>query len=174
MILAPYVKDAGVGGRVLHAETKRRLDDLGLDVTWVEIDPKDRTQYSRVLRDAWLCDGDLTIIEQTIGIHAGVMPGFEECRQPWCGNPYLIGAQLLVCLGCTRFTGALKSALPGLMDEAASIGEEDGGAVPAGAWQRMDIRVAACLERHGHARHWHNPPVEHFHDYPMSQRMPDA
>jgi hypothetical protein len=117
--------------------------------------------------EAWEWPGDLVIIEHDIGIHAGVIEGFRECRQPWCGHPYAIGEQLLVCLGCTRFTAQLKATLPDLMAQAAAVGDaQDGGIMAAGSWQRMDVRIGALLEAHGHNRHPHQPPVQHFHTYP--------
>ena len=105
------------------------------------------------------------IVEHDVGIRAGVIEELQQCSQPWCGFPYPVGEQLIVCLGCTKFSAHLKASLPGLMAEAAAIGEEDGGGVPAGHWCRMDIRIAACLERLGHDRHRHEPAVDHFHTY---------
>jgi hypothetical protein len=162
VILAPYTTGKQ------HPEAKRRLEMYAPGpVTWVEIDPDQPTQYSRILVDAWQCDGDLTIVEHDVGIRPYALEGLWACTQPWCGYPYPIGEQLLVCLGCTRFTAHLKASLPGLMAEAAAIGsEQDGGGVAAGDWRRMDVRVAACLERLGHQRHAHWPPVDHFHRYP--------
>lgn len=159
MILAPYVWG------MLHKDTEEALLKHAPDVVeWVEIDKDDHQHYSRVLRDAWLREGELIIVEHDIVINDQVLPGFKGCSQPWCGNPYPVGYALLVALGCTRFSAHLKHALPGLMDEAAAI-ELDGGNVPAGDWRRMDIRIGAALEAHGHQRHWHQPPVEHRHSY---------
>ncbi len=168
MILAPYTAEK------LHPETKRLLDkqaaSRGEKVEWRRLNPNDTTAYARLLVEAWAWDGDLVIVEHDIGIHAGVLAGFDACRQPWCGHPYAIGAQMLVCLGCTRFTAQLKASLPNLMAEAAAIGsEQDGGGVAAGDWRRMDVRIGACLERLGHNRHQHDPAVEHFHHYPEAR-----
>jgi hypothetical protein len=163
IVLVPYVES------MLHAETTRLIElhvPAEVDVVWRELDPAQPTAYSRLLVEAWSWDGDLVLVEHDIGIRAGVIEGFESCRQPWCGHPYPIGEQLLVCLGCTRFTAHLKASLPTLMAEAAAVGtEQDGGGVPAGVWQRMDVRIGALLEAHGHQRHPHLPPVQHFHFY---------
>jgi hypothetical protein len=162
IVLVPYTAEK------LHLDTVRRISEHvpdGVDVAWRELDPNDPTAYARLLVEAWAWDGDLLIVEHDIGIHAGVIEALTECRQPWCGFPYPIGAQLLVCLGCTRFTAHLKATLPDLMAQAAAV-DQDGGLMPAGDWRRMDVRIGALLEAHGHNRHPHLPAVEHFHQYP--------
>lgn len=164
IILVPYV-----AGK-LDPETVRLIKKHapdGVEIRWHELEADQPCAYSRLLVEAWDWDGDLVIIEQDIGIHDGVIEALSECRQPWCGFPYPIGQQSLVCLGCTRFSAHLKATLPNLMADAAAVGsEQDGGGVPAGVWQRMDVRVGALLESHGHNRHPHLPGVEHFHFYP--------
>lgn len=161
MILAPYTKAKQ------NPEAKALLEKHAPgEITWARIDPADPTAYSRILVEAWAEPGDLVIVEHDVGIRAGVVEELLGCSQPWCGFPYAIGESLLVCLGCTRFSAHLKAMLPGLMAEAAAIDSaQDGGGVPAGHWTRMDVRIGACLERHGHARHAHLPAVEHYHTY---------
>ena len=163
IVLVPYTAEK------LNPETTRLITEhvpAGTEIVWREIDPTDNTAYARLLVEAWSWPGDLIIVEHDIGIVPGVIEGFDACRQPWCGHPYPIGEQSLVCLGCTRFTAHLKATLPGLMAQAAGTGhEQDGGLVPAGDWRRMDVRIAAILEAHGHWRHPHQPAVQHFHDY---------
>lgn len=161
MILAPYTREKQ------HRRSRELLEAHAPEpVTWAEIDPDDDTAYARLLVDAWAQPGDLVIVEHDIGIHPYVIEGLYACTQPWCGHPYRIADRLLVCLGCTRFSNHLKQALPGLMADAAAVGHgQDGGLVPAGHWCRLDVRIGALLERLGHQRHPHWPPVEHFHDY---------
>lgn len=164
MILVPFTA-SGLDPQTTAALTKHV--PAGVDVVWRELDPTDDTAYARLLVEAWAWPGDLIIVEHDIGIGPGVIEGFDACRQPWCGHPYSIGEQSLVCLGCTRFTAHLKATLPSLMAQAAATGsEQDGGLVPAGDWRRMDVRIAALLEAHGHWRHPHLPAVQHFHQYP--------
>ena len=162
IVLVPFVK--------LDPETERLIQEHvppSAEIRWSELEADQPCAYSRILVEAWGWPGDLMIIEQDIGIRPGVVEALTECRQPWCGFPYAIGEQLLVCLGCTRFTAHLKASLPNLMAEAAAVGsEQDGGGVPAGVWQRMDVRIGALLEAHGHNRHPHLPAVQHFHEYP--------
>jgi hypothetical protein len=164
VILVPYTVEK------LNPETKRLVEahtPPGMDVEWAELDSNHPGSYARLLVEVWAEPGDLLIIEHDIGIRAGVIEELLACTQSWCGFPYTIGEQLLVCLGCTRFTAHLKASLPGLMAEAAAIGsEQDGGGVAAGDWRRMDVRIAACLEKLGHQRHPHLPAVDHFHHYP--------
>lgn len=166
-VLVPYTPDK------LDPRTVRLIEQHtpdGHEVRWAELDPRDERAYARLLIDAWGRPGDLIVIEHDIGIRAGVIEELTACSQPWCGFPYAIGGNLLVCLGCTRFTHTLKTALPDLMREAAAIGPaQDGGGVAAGDWRRLDVRVGACLERLGHARHRHEPEVEHYHHYEGSQ-----
>ena len=164
MILVPFTA-SGLDPRTTAALTEHV--PAGVDVVWRELDPTDDTAYARLLVEAWAWPGDLIIVEHDIGIGPGVIEGFDACRQPWCGHPYSIGEQSLVCLGCTRFTAHLKATLPSLMAQAAATGsEQDGGLVPAGDWRRMDVRIAALLEAHGHWRHPHLPAVQHFHQDP--------
>jgi len=161
VILFPYTVDK----QNPEARTRIEVHAPG-PVDYVEIDPARPGHYAEVLVQAWAQPGDLVIVEHDIGIRRYVIEELLACDQPWCGFPYRIGEQLLVCLGCTRFTAHLKASLPGLMAEAAAIGtEQDGGGVPAADWRRMDVRIAACLERLGHHRHAHWPPVDHFHTY---------
>lgn len=161
MILAPYTVDKQ------HPEWRARLERHAPGpVEWVEIDPDRPTHYAQILCDAWREPGDLVIVEHDIGIHPYTIERLLACSQPWCGNPYNIAGRLLVCLGCTKFSAHLKATLPGLMIEAAAVGnEQDGGGIPAGHWCRLDVRIGAALERLGHQRHAHWPPVDHFHEY---------
>lgn len=119
--------------------------------------------YWALLAAVWQEPGDLTVIEHDIGIHAAVIPGFTGCPEPWCGFPYpLDRGVLLACLGCTRFTAALKAAEPDLLDV---VGEVTGDGLPARDWRRLDVRTADELKRRGYALHAHSPTVRHYHKY---------
>jgi hypothetical protein len=157
VILLPYTRLHPVTARLAnrHAPGHRR----------VRIDPLDDGAYWRLLATAWAEPGDLVVIEQDIGLRPNVVAGFDSCRKPWCGHPYLIGAQELVCLGCTRFTAELKAAEPDLLER---VGQDGSGGVPARDWRRLDVRIADELERRGYARHRHEPTVTHFHKYPTA------
>lgn len=155
MILIPYTR--------LHPATARLANRYAPGHVRVKVDALDASAYWRVLAREWVRPGDLTVIEHDIGIRPGVVAGFESCREPWCGHPYAIGAQLLVCLGCTRFTAELKAAEPDLLEV---VGQDGTGGLPAKDWRRLDVRLAEELERRGYKRHRHEPPLTHYHRYP--------
>ena len=165
VLLVPYTADK------IHPQTITTVEAYTPTTThiiWRQLDPADITAYARLLVEAWAWPGDLTIIEHDISIRPYVVEELAACSQPWCGFPYAIGQQLLVCLGCTRFSAHLKATQPDLMARAAAVGsEQDGGGVPAADWRRMDVRIGALLEQLGHQRHAHWPPVEHLHVYPQ-------
>lgn len=154
MILAPFTR--------LHPATARLLNRHAPGHVRVRLDPADDGAYWALLAEAWREPGDLLIVEQDVGIRAGVVEELMSCREPWCGFPYPIGAQLLVCLGCTRFTAELKAWEPDLLD---AVGDDATGGLPARAWQRLDVRILDHLRARGYAQHRHEPPVSHFHKY---------
>ena len=155
MILLPYTR--------LHPVTARLANQHAPGHRRARLDPADDAAYWRLLAEAWRQPGDLIVIEQDIGIHAGVIEGLTACPQPWCGHPYPIGAQLLVCLGCTKFSAALKAVEPNLLDE---VGEDGTGGLPAKNWRRLDVRILDHLRARGYRQHEHAPPVRHYHKYP--------
>jgi hypothetical protein len=154
LILVPFTK--------LHPETERLLDLHAPGHERVQIDPADMSAYWALLAKVWHEPGDLVIVEHDIGITAEVLPGFASCPEPWCGNPYQIDKQVLVCLGCTRFTAVLKAAEPDLLE---AVGEDGSGGLPARDWRRLDVRILDELRRRGYRQHWHEPPVMHYHQY---------
>lgn len=165
IVLVPYAKDH-LGARTVAALEEYAPPDA--DVRYHEIAEGDRQGYSRILLEAWTWPGDLMIVEQDIEIREGIIEELTECSQPWCGFPYNIGQSEIVCLGCTRFSAHLKATRPTLIDEAARVGsDDDGGGVPAGVWERMDVRIGFKLEMLGHNRHAHLPGVTHNHFYPQ-------
>lgn len=155
MILAPFTH--------LHPETARLLDEHAPRHERVQIDPADVEAYWRLLAERWRQPGHLLIIEQDIGIHAGVVEGLAACPEPWCGHSYSIGDQLLICLGCTRFSAALKAAEPDLLDAVGLIDDDAG--TPPRHWRRLDVRILNELRRRGYVQHEHLPAVGHFHRY---------
>jgi hypothetical protein len=157
VILLPYTR--------LHPTTARLANAHAPGHERVRLDPDDETAYWRLLADSWPLPGDLVVIEQDVGIHAGVVEGLTGCPEPWCGHPYPIGRQLLVCLGCTKFSAELKAAEPDLLE---AIGRDDTGGLPARVWQRLDVRILDHLRTRGYRQHRHEPPVRHYHKYPSA------
>lgn len=155
MILVPYTR--------LHPATARLLNRYAPGHVRVRIGALDVTAYWRLLSEAWRLPGDLMVVEQDIGVRPGVLEGLVKCRQPWCGHPYAIGSQMLVCLGCTRFTAQLKSAEPDLLE---AVGRCADAGVPARHWSRLDVRILDELRRRGYEQHEHQPSVRHYHRYP--------
>jgi len=154
VILAPYTR--------LHPVTARLLNRHAPGHVRARLDPADDAAYWALLAKVWREPGDLLIVEQDVGIRAGVVEELAGCREPWCGFAYPIGAQLLVCLGCTRFTADLKATEPDLLD---AVGEDATGGLPARVWQRLDVRILDHLRARGYTQHRHDPPVNHFHKY---------
>lgn len=156
MILLPYTR--------LHPVTARLANRHAPGHVRVRLDPADDAAYWRLLAEQWRQPGDLIVVEQDIGLRAGVVQGLTACREPWCGHPYPIGRQLLVCLGCTRFTAELKAAEPDLLDAVGLVGNDG---LPAKDWRRLDVRLADELRRRGYTVHEHAPAVAHYHKYPL-------
>lgn len=157
MILLPYTR--------LHPVTARLANAHAPGHERVRLDPADDAAYWRLLAESWRKPGDLMVVEQDIGLRAGVVESLAACPEPWCGFPYPIGRQLLVCLGCTRFSTALKAAEPDLLDV---VGEDATGGLPARDWRRLDVRILDHLRARGYRQHEHLPPVRHFHKYPST------
>lgn len=148
----------------LDDRTRDRLDQHAPGWVGYELDPARPDAYHHLLAAQWDDHGtDLVTVEHDIGIHAGVLPGFDACPEPWCAHAYPIGAQMLPCLGCTRFRAGLKAAFPDLFTQLARD-YRDGS--PPMDWRRLDVRLAGELQCRGWAVHVHQPPVEHYHEYP--------
>jgi len=155
VIVVPYTR--------LHPATARLLNRHAPGHDRVRLAPGDDEAYWRLLARLWSQPGSTLIVEQDVGIRAGVVEELERCPQPWCGFPTAIGQLLLVCLGCTRFSAELKSAEPDLLD---AVGRDASGGVPARVWQRLDVRVFDQLRARGYRQHEHVPAVRHYHRYP--------
>lgn len=154
-VIVPYT--------ALHPRAGQLLTEHAPSHRLAPLNPDDPTAYWRLLAGEWGRPGDLVTIEHDIGIHADVLPGFDACPEPWCGHPYNIAGTLLACLGCTRFRGELKTAVPDLFTAIAGI-DHDG--LPAMDWRRLDVRLAGELQVRGYKLHVHPAPVEHYHHYP--------
>ncbi len=154
MIVIPYTRR--------HPATARLANRHAPGYVRVKLDPDDMGAYWALLAHLWREPGELVVIEHDIGIGPETLPGFAACPEPWCGNPYRVARQLLVCLGCTRFSAALKAAEPDLLEEVGDVGNDG---LPAKDWRRLDVRILDALRKRGYRQHWHEPMVKHFHDY---------
>jgi hypothetical protein len=106
---------------------------------------------------------DLVTIEQDIGIHAEVIPQFENCPEPWCAFGYQIGTSLCYTGGgCRKLSleAQQQVPLPALMYPVRDIGECP--VCAALCWRHMDTRITAALEDAGFRVHVHEPQVRHL------------
>jgi hypothetical protein len=122
----------------------------------------DDYHYWRETAARWGHD-DLVTIEQDNGIHAGVIPGFEACPEPWCSFGYEIGGSLCVLGGgCRKLSLDLQKqvSLADILYPVRDIGEcPDCAAL---CWRHMDTRISAALQRAGCTVHVHEPPIRHL------------
>lgn len=154
MILVPYTR--------LHPATAKLLNRYAPGHVRVRMEPEDPHAYWALLASWWRLPGDLTIVEHDVGIHATVVSELAACRRPWCGFPFPIGEQLLMCLGCTRFTAELKATEPDLLD---AVGGDATGGMPARDWRYLDVKILDHLQGRGYEQHQHGPGVAHYHRY---------
>jgi hypothetical protein len=154
MIVVPYTR--------LHPATARLANRHAPGHRRVKLDPADMSAYWRLLAACWREPGELTVIEHDIGIGPEVIPGFAACPEPFCGHPYRVGRQLLMCLGCTRFSAKLKADHPDVLDVVGEVGNDG---LPAKDWRRLDVRILDELRKRGYRQHWHERPVKHYHKY---------
>ncbi len=154
MILIPYTR--------LHPATARLANRHAPGHRRVRLDPADMSAYWRLLAACWREPGELIVIEHDIGVHAGVIPGFAACPQPYCAHAYPIDGTIAACLGCVRFSAELKAAEPDLLEE---VGEDASAGLPARDWRRLDVRILDALRKRGYQQHRHLPNVAHYHRY---------
>ncbi len=147
----------------IHPKTRAALDAFG--GRWVPVDvTASHTAYYEALSRLWRTgDQDLIIVEHDIEITAEVVPSFTACRRPWCTYAYPCGADGLsltdIGLGCVRFTGELRRAIPDLLDQV--------GQTPVlypHDWRCLDGPLSSVLSTHGIVHHPHGS-VPHHHWY---------
>jgi hypothetical protein len=120
--------------------------------------------YYSLLAGLWAGGEGFAIVEHDVVIHAGVIPGFVGCSQPWCSFPYSGGYTLFTeGLGCARFSGALTQRLPSLIDD-----------IDDRSWFSLDSMIAVALHAAGYKVHVHQPPVLHAHRWrpPPAHQQP--
>lgn len=148
-VVVPYVD--------LHPRAAACLDEHAPGAVLRHIDPRDPFGYWRLLLDEWSLPGDLVIIEQDNGISAEVLPGFDDCPEPWCGHPYRLhtlgGPTVQPALGCTRFRASLKAELPNLFRDLAPDRR---------GWRAQHAVINGALLAAGHKQHRHDPETPHY------------
>lgn len=146
----------------LHPRTRELLDEHVPGWIAAELDRDDDDAYWRLISDEWARPGDLVIIEQDIGIAAGVIDGLTACAEAWCGHPYWTANTPIIALGCTRFSATLKTNEP---DIIATIPERRPEDVIGRHWLTLDAAIHHALTARGYTVHKHSPEVQHFRTY---------
>jgi hypothetical protein len=113
----------------------------------------------------WGGTDDLVIVEQDVIIHAGVLPGFDGCPEPWClypGRHYARGGGFMDSgLMCNRFRREFMEAVPVAAVEAVigSCSRCDGREPRCHA--HLDGKTREAGEAAGFRIHVHWPSVGH-------------
>jgi hypothetical protein len=143
--------------------------------------------YWRATLDRWGHD-DLVTIEQDNGIHADVIPQFENCPEPWCSFGYQIGSY--ICVeggGCRKLSLEAQQAVTiehleypvppeswewsvPLAVQAEGISSRTVRILDIGecadcaalCWRHMDTRIGGALKRAGFNVHVHEPSIRHL------------
>lgn len=124
----------------------------------------DKYAYWNAYRTRWdIHEDDFVTIEHDIGIHADVIPQFEDCTEPWCAFGYQIGSY--ICYtgnGCSKYSARLRLDVPmrDLMPFVPDVGQCPDCA--AYCWAHFDTAVSARLHRAGFRPHVHEPNVRHL------------
>jgi hypothetical protein len=149
----------------LHPATAAALARWAPDAEFVDVSATAGT-YSRTLLEHWTGEDDLVTVEHDIEIHAGVIPAFESCGEPWCTFGYYIFPEPHrgICnygLGCAKFSAQMQRDI----DFSRVLTEE----CPAChfrhiGWQGIDNRLRALAGERGLSPHVHGE-VAHHHVY---------
>lgn len=122
--------------------------------------------YWRFVRDEWERGGAFMVVEHDIVIRPDVWRSFAACEEPWCVYPYLMRfGEVAPALGCARFSSALVSGEPDLLEVVGHISEPgyrlQDHSRPR-TWRRLDTRIRQVLEERGYRWCVHAPRVEHL------------
>lgn len=158
----------------LHEEVRDALarHAPGARLTYVGAD--NRAPW-RAVRDAWACEGDLTLIEQHAVLGGFEIPGFQACRQPWCTQLSEVvqrGNWTREGLTVARFTREFRAAIGPEDIEAVwgscfeCSGDGTSGTRPSpggpGCWRHMSGALVEAARREGWSPHCHSPEVFHW------------
>lgn len=138
----------------------------------VQIDSGDWRGYWRAIADRWGQD-DLLLVEQDIVLHAEVIPGLEDCPDPWCLYPYRHpsrpGGWMDFALGCTRFRKEFQQSVT-IRDVAEANGRNfivkdcpacEGQPRTYECWRHLDAQFRDAGLWAGFRMHVHSPSVGH-------------
>lgn len=138
---------------VRHPETEAGLPD---DAEWVDVSGS-IYEYWNALRDYWLPQHDLTIIEHDVQARPEIFEEFEACPEPWCVFPYSNHTNADAeawrnMLGCTRFRKELIAAVPDALTNCQPRWRD---------WHYTCDGIGFNLRAAGFSHHWHGPAVRH-------------
>lgn len=152
--VVPYVL-----GKLRH-QTAAAVLKHAPDARFVPLPAGDDEAYWRLWGDVWASGEDTVVIEQDIVPTAEVFRGFRECPEPWCAHAYEYASfGLYAGTGCVRFRGELTRRLPGLIDQA---GEMSNDQHPPRHWCTLDQWIQTLLTQHGERMCRHQLLVQHL------------
>lgn len=149
----------------LHPAAAEALAEYAPDAELVDVSAS-TFAYWHAIRERWTGEDDLVIVEQDNEIHAGVLPSFAGCAEPWCTFSYPIfrtQVALTIGLGCTKISAAAQRMVSAQeIAEGFALCDACKG---QGCWWHLDARIAETLKyRCGLKQHIHGQ-VAHHHDY---------
>lgn len=129
--------------------------------------------YNQAIASHWTGESDLVVIEDDKEITAGVLPSFAKCDSYWCSYSYfvfpkMIGHEVEIGLGCTRFSARLQQ----LVNPEEFLCEDPTLVFHTvcdichgkGCWKYLDARIADAIRGHGINVHCHGQ-IKHNHRY---------
>lgn len=145
--------------------TRDSLAGHAPDALVIPIDRDDIEQPWTTYARYWGTD-DLVVIEQDVIIHAGVLPSFESCPEPWCLFParhYAVGPSGFMKTGimCNRFRREFMEAVPVEAVEAIRGSCNLCHGVNRRCFRHLDGRTREAGEAAGFSIHVHWPSVGH-------------
>lgn len=147
----------------LNSSTALQLHLYVPQVELIDVTGRD-TGYWEELTRRWRGKHSLAVIEQDIKIHAGVLPSFAACGEPWCVYAYTMfrdpPERLIFGLGCAKFSR-----------DAQRLADLSRIKAQFRHWQYLDGEIAAILQGAGLAPHVHGD-VAHHHGYEVRARRP--
>ncbi len=143
-----------------RAETQLSLAQFAPRTTMVVDVSGDNFNYWNALKEHWIGDEDLVIVEQDMVLRGDILPSFAACDQDWCVYEYdAIGykpfthiRKVNCALGCVKFSATLQRRFP-IQEFAVRVD-----------WRAVDVIVASRLQFHGYDPHVHGE-IEHLHNY---------
>lgn len=134
--------------------------------SWI-IEPSDPYEYGKFIREAWLGESSLVLVEHDVVPPPLSVYRLIDCPRPWCAHEISLGDHLSPrTLGLVKFSRSLQLALPQL---AAMALPGAGSGYPQVHWRSVDSALVRVLDFMRVPLHVHQPPAQHLHRYPASE-----